>query len=86
MPPRSRAADTTADRVTAAAEAEPTEVTLVSPDGSHEETVSDPTYVTSLIYGMGYRVKDEAMSTTEAVATVQDPVAATGAATGEAQK
>jgi hypothetical protein len=76
MPPRSRATD--ADQVTAAAEAEPKEVTVVSPDGTHEETVSDPTYLNSLIFGMGYRVKDDAMSTAVAVATVQDPVAATG--------
>jgi hypothetical protein len=76
MPVRSRGAD--ADRVQAAAESEPREVTVVSPDGSHEETVSDATYLNSLIYGMGYRVKDAAMTSAEALATVTDPVAATG--------
>lgn len=69
---------TDADRVVAAAEAEVQEVTVVSPDGEHEETVADPSYLNSLIYGRGYRVKDDKMSTTEALATVTDPVAATG--------
>jgi hypothetical protein len=45
------------------------EITLVSPDGEHEETTSDPTSAVSLIYGHGYKVKDGATAE-EALSTV----------------
>jgi len=33
------------------------DVTLVSPDGTHEVTTADPTRINQLIYGLSYKPK-----------------------------
>lgn len=58
------------DAVEKAAAAEPQDVVIEFP-GGHRESVSDPTYLNSAVYGMGAKVVD--MPTNEAVALVVDP-------------
>lgn len=59
------------DKVERAAAAEPKAVTLVSPDGRHTETITDPGVANSMIYGMGY--KPQGGDAAEAIARVTPP-------------